>query len=148
MSAATTDQPDQLDPLAHQWIEGVLAASPIARHLGITVLEAGVDEVRLGLRYREDLTTVPGVLHGGVVATLVDVAGASASASGLTAADGATGGATTHLHVAYLAVAGSDLIATAKVVQRTRSGTHTEIAVHDADHTLVATASVTSRLFH
>ncbi|NYI44424.1 uncharacterized protein (TIGR00369 family) [Nocardioides aromaticivorans] len=151
MSAVTTDQPgrlDPLDPLARQWIEGVLAASPIARHVGITVLDAGVDEVRLGLRFRDDLTTVPGVLHGGVVATLVDVAGASASASGLTSADAATGGATTHLDVAYLAVAGSDLVATAKVVHRTRTGTHTQVAVHDADHTLVATASVTSRIFH
>lgn len=148
MSAVTTDQPGQLDPLAHQWIEGVLAASPIARHVGIVVLDAGVDEVRLGLRFRDDLTTVPGVLHGGVVATLVDIAGASASASGLTPADDATGGATTHLNIAYLAVAGSDLVATARVVQRTRTGTHTEVAVHDADHALVATASVTSRVFH
>lgn len=148
MPAVTADQSAQLDELAHQWIDGVLASSPIARHLGIVVLDAAVDEVRLGLRFRDDLATVPGVLHGGVVATLIDVAGASASASGLTSADGATGGATTHLTVAYLAVAGSDLVATAKVVQRSRSGTHTEVAVHDADHTLVATASVTSRIFH
>lgn len=148
MSAVTTDQPAQLDELAHQWIDGVLAASPIARHLGIAVLDACVDEVRMGLRFRDDLVTVPGVLHGGVVATLIDIAGASASASGLTCADGATGGATTHLNIACLAVAGSDLVATAKVVQRTRTGTHTEVAVHDADHTLVATASVTSRILH
>lgn len=148
MSAVTTDQSAPLDELARQWIDGVLASSPIARHIGIVVLDAGADEVRLGLRFRDDLTTVPGVLHGGVVATLVDIAGASASASGLTAADAATGGATTHLNIAYLAVAGSDLVATAKVVQRTRYGTHTEVAVHDADHTLVATASVTSRIFH
>lgn len=148
MSAVTTDHSGRLDPLAHQWIDGVLAASAIARHLGIVVLDADVDELRLGLRFRDDLVTVPGVLHGGVVATLIDIAGAAASASGLTTEDGATGGATTHLNIAYLAVAGSDLIATARVVQRTRTGTHTEVAVHDAHHTLVATASVTSRVFH
>ncbi|TWG94790.1 uncharacterized protein (TIGR00369 family) [Nocardioides sp. J9] len=139
------------DPVARHWIEDVLAASPIARHLGVTVLDAAPERVRLGLAFRDDLTTVPGVLHGGVVATLVDVAGAAASASGLTSADaedGASGGATTHLSLAYLAAASSDLVATATVVHRTRSGTHSEVTVHDADDRLVASASVTSRIFH
>ncbi|KRB78487.1 hypothetical protein ASE01_04285 [Nocardioides sp. Root190] len=136
------------DGVARDWIEGVLAGSPVARSLGIEVLEVRVDRVRLGLAFRDDLTTVPGVLHGGVVATLIDVAGASASASGLTAGDGATGGATSHLSVAYLAPATSSLTVAATVRHRTRSGTHAEVEVRDAEERLVATATVTSRVFH
>lgn len=144
MSVSESTAPDDV---AHSWIEGVLAGSPVARSLGIEVLEVQVDRVRLGLAFGEELTTVPGVLHGGVVATLIDVAGAAASASGLTAADGATGGATSHLSIAYLAPASSSLTATASVRHRTRSGTHADVEVRDVDGRLVATASVTSRIF-
>jgi uncharacterized protein (TIGR00369 family) len=152
MSAEPATEPATDSPvpaaLAHHWIDGVLAGSPVARSIGVEVVTVEVDRVVLGLAFREDLTTVPGVLHGGVVATLIDVAGAAASASGLTPEDGATGGATSHLSIAYLAPAGSDLVATATVRHRTRSGTHGEVEVRDAADRLVATAAVTSRVFH
>ncbi|GAA1520405.1 PaaI family thioesterase [Nocardioides humi] len=137
-----------MHPLARSWIDDVLAGSPVARALGIEVLDARPEEVRLGLAFRDDLTTVPGVLHGGVVATLVDVAGAAASASGLTTDDGATGGATTQLDISYVAAATGDLTATASVLSRTRSTTHSQVVVHDAGRQVVATAQVTSRIFH
>lgn len=138
----------RMHPLARTWIDDVLAGSPVARALGIEVLAARPEEVVLALPYRDDLTTVPGVLHGGVVATLVDVAGAAASASALTADDAATGGATTQLDVAYVGAATSELTATATVVRRTRSTTHSQVVVHDAGHQVVAMAQVTSRIFH
>lgn len=133
--------------LARTWIDDVLAGSPVARHLGIAVLSARSEEVRLGLAFRDDLTTVPGVLHGGVIATLVDVAGAAASASGLTADDGATGGATTQLDVAYVSAGTGDLVATATVLDRTRTTTHSQVVVRGVDGGVVATAQVTSRIF-
>lgn len=133
--------------IAQQWIDGVLLASPVAKALGLSLAAAEVDEVTLALSYDDDLTTVPGVLHGGVVSTLVDTAGAAASASGLSADDDAKGGATTHLAVSYLAPAQTDLRATATVVHRTRSATLSEVRVRDAQGTLVATGQVHSRLF-
>lgn len=136
------------DPLARLWIDQVIAGSPVSAALGVEIAEIAVDEVTLRIAFADELTTVPGVIHGGVVATLVDVAGAAASASALTADDGATGGATAHLTISYLAPAGSDLTARAKVVHRTRSGTQSQVEVRDAEDRLVATGQVSSRIFH
>ena len=138
----------RMHTLARSWIDDVLAGSPVARALGIEVVAAAPEEVILRLPFRDDLTTVPGVLHGGVVATLVDVAGAAASASGLTPGDAATGGATTQLDVSYAGAAGSDLTATATVLRRTRSATHSQVVVRDLGGEVVALAQVTSRIFH
>ncbi|KAB2809115.1 PaaI family thioesterase [Pimelobacter simplex] len=137
----------RMHPLARTWIDDVLAGSPVARSLGIEVLDARPEEVRLGLAFRDDLTTVPGVLHGGVIATVMDVAGAAASASGLTDRDDATGGATTQLDISYVSAGTGDLVATATVLDRTRSTTHSHVVVRGADGRLVATAQVTSRIF-
>ncbi|WGX95180.1 PaaI family thioesterase [Nocardioides sp. L-11A] len=137
-----------MHPIARTWIDDVLAGSPVARTIGIEVVSARAEEVVLALPFRDDLTTVPGVLHGGVVATLVDVAGAAASASGLGDADGATGGATTQLDVSYVSAASGDLRATASVLRRTRSTTHSQVVVRDTEERVVAMAQVTSRIFH
>ncbi|MET3962849.1 uncharacterized protein (TIGR00369 family) [Marmoricola sp. OAE513] len=137
-----------LDPGARAWIEGVIAASPVGKALGIKIVAAEVDCVRVGLKFDDELTTVPGVIHGGVISTLIDIAGAAASASGLTAADGATGGATSHLSVTYLAPALGDLEAVATVVHRSRSMTQSEVAVRSVGGDLVAAGQVSSRIFH
>lgn len=136
-----------MDPLARQWIDGVIAGSPVAKALGVEITDAEVDSVSVRLPFDDQLTTVPDTVHGGVIATLVDIAGAACSASGVRADDGATGGATTHLSVTYLAPGRGDLEAFAAVVHRTRSTTQTEVAVRDADGRLVATGQVSSRIF-
>lgn len=137
-----------MDPLARQWIDGVVAGSPAAKALGVEITDAEVDSVSVRLPFDDQLTTVPDTVHGGVIATLIDIAGAACSASGVTAGDSATGGATTHLSVTYLAPGRGDLEAFAAVVHRTRSTTQTEVAVRDADGRLVATGQVSSRIFH
>ncbi|QNG20764.1 PaaI family thioesterase [Rhodococcus triatomae] len=133
--------------LAQHWIENVVLQAPAARALGITVRSSALDRVTLGMPFSDEQTTTPGVLHGGVVATLVDTAGAAASASGVSPEDGASGGATVNLTVNYLAPAGTDLAAVGTVVHRTRSSTLTEVRVEDAAGRLVATGQVTSRIF-
>ena len=107
-----------------------------------------VDCVSLRMPFSDQLTTVPDTVHGGVIATLIDIAGAAASASGVTIDDGPTGGATSHLSVTYLARASGDLSADARVVHRSRSMTQSEVTVHDAEGRLVATGQVSSRIFH
>lgn len=146
MTAVET--PRAVHEQAQAWIDHVIAASPVASAIGVEVVAAEVDRVRVRITYDEHLTTVPGVIHGGVVATLVDIAGAAASASGLTEVDGATGGATSHLAVTYLAPAQGDLEAVATVVHRTRSMTQSEVAVRAIGGELVAVGQVSSRIFH
>ena len=57
-----------VDTLARAWIDGVIAGSPVARHLGVEIVDATQDRVRVRLPYDDALTTVPGVIHGGVIA--------------------------------------------------------------------------------
>lgn len=133
---------------ARAWIDHVIAASPVAAAIGVEVVAAEVDCVRIRVAFDDHLTTVPGTIHGGVVATLIDVAGAAASASGLTPEDEATGGATSHLSVTYLAPAQGDLEAVATVVHRSRSMTQSEVAVRTIGGDLVAAGQVSSRIFH
>lgn len=78
--------------LARHWIENVVLQAPVARTLGITVRSADVDRVILLMPFSEALTTTPGVLHGGVIATSIDTVGAAASASGVSPDDEASGG--------------------------------------------------------
>lgn len=134
-----------MHPLADHWINEVVLQSPVARALGITLHAARVDCLSAGLPFSEDLTTVPGVLHGGVIASFIDTLGAAASATGVTPDLEISGGATTHLVVAYLAPATSDLTGTATVVHRSASGTLTDVQVRDVHGTLVATGQVSNR---
>jgi uncharacterized protein (TIGR00369 family) len=137
----------QMQQAARYWIDEILVKSPFAKPLGIAVVAAEPDRVTLRLPLRAELTTVGSIVHGGAIATLIDVAGAAASASGITG-DDAAGGVTSHLTVAYLAPAdGRDIEAEAVVAHRTRSRTVSDVAVRDADGTLVAKGTVISRIF-
>ena len=137
-----------LDSSATYWITSVVLGSPVARALGVELVEATVDSVTVSAPHSEHATTVPGVTHGGTVATLIDIAGAASSASGVKDDDGASGGVTTHLAVTFLAPATSDLTVHGEVIDRSRSTTHSHVRVLDADDTLVAVGQVTSRILH
>lgn len=137
-----------VDTLARAWIDGVIAGSPAARALGVEIVDAQADRVRIRLPYDDKLTTVPEVVHGGVIATLIDIAGAASSAAGLVPEDGATGGATSHLSITYLAPGSGDLEAVATVLHRTRSMSQSEVAVRTVGGDLVAVGQVSSRIFH
>jgi acyl-coenzyme A thioesterase PaaI-like protein len=68
-----TGQLAGLEPLARQWIEGVVAGSPVGRMLGVEFVALDVDLVRVRLPFDDRLTTVPDTVHGGVIATLIDI---------------------------------------------------------------------------
>ena len=54
----------------------LLDAMPLAEVLGIKLVDAQADEVTLRLEFSERLCTTGGVLHGGVLMSLADTAGA------------------------------------------------------------------------
>ena len=136
-----------MDDGARAWIEGLLAGSPVARSIGLRFREIAPDRVVAELPFSTGNVTVGDIVHGGVIATLIDVAGAAASASGVGKGE-ATGGATSTLAISFLAPAsGCDLVAEAVVVQRGRSQTVSDVSVRSPDGVLVARALVTSRIF-
>lgn len=137
-----------ISAIAQFWIHRVVTGSPVGQALRLSVQDAEVDQVTLALPMADHIMTAPGVIHGGMLATLIDTAGAAASASGVVEEDNATGGATTHLSVAFFSPARTDLVATATVVHRTKKSTMTEVAVSDSEGSVVARGQVTSRIFH
>jgi uncharacterized protein (TIGR00369 family) len=127
-------------------VEGFIVGSPYARLLGVVTEAIEVDRVRFRLPYREHLTTIGDMVHGGAIAGLVDVAATAACWASPTV-DASTRGTTIGFTVNYLnAGRGQDLIATADVIQRGKSIVIAEVAIRTADDTYVARAVVTYKL--
>jgi uncharacterized protein (TIGR00369 family) len=105
MELSETLAPAQVGRQARHWIEKVLAKSPFASPIGIEVISIEPERVGLRLPYRDALTTLGTVVHGGAIATLVDVAGSAASASATRDDDGAAGGAPASLTLSFIAPA-------------------------------------------
>ncbi|MEH3046628.1 PaaI family thioesterase [Sphingomonas adhaesiva] len=88
-----------------------LLGSPVARSLGLAIDSIEPRSVRLRLPFAAANVTERTVIHGGVIATLADVAAVATAVSGAKAVP--SGGATSSLSITYLAPAdGCDLIAT------------------------------------
>jgi uncharacterized protein (TIGR00369 family) len=139
MSAAVHPQ---VRELFGAWLEH----SRFARVTGLRVDEMEVDRAIVTMPYAEDLTTFGDVVHGGAIATLLDVAAVAAAWSGVTD-EGAATGATVSSSVNYLRAAkGTDLTATARVTRRARSFCFCEVIIRDASNEPVAQGLVTYRI--
>lgn len=129
-------------------VRGHIAGAPLAALLGVRLARLAADEAVLVLPYREAVTTVGDLVHGGAIAALIDVAATAAAWSGADLARRPRG-TTVSLTVTYLAAArASDLDATARVVQRGRSLLTCEVGVADRSGAAVARALVTYKLTH
>ncbi|MEO6027727.1 MAG: PaaI family thioesterase [Candidatus Binatia bacterium] len=130
---------------ARSVVEGFIVGSPYGKHLGIVMESVEADRVCLRLPYREALTTIGDMVHGGAIASLVDVA-ATAACWASPNVDPASRGTTIGLTLNYLnAGRGQDLLATAEVIQRGRSIPFCEVTIRAGD-TSVAKALVTYKL--
>jgi uncharacterized protein (TIGR00369 family) len=126
-------------------VEGFIVGSPYGKHLGIVTEAVEIDRVRLRLPYRDAMTTIGDLVHGGAIASLVDVA-ATAACWASSTVDPAARGTTIGLTLNYLnAGRGTDLVATAEVIQRGRSISVCDVTVRAGD-TAVARALVTYKL--
>ncbi|AOY90820.1 acyl-CoA thioesterase [Cupriavidus sp. USMAA2-4] len=147
--SAAIDAAPAVDDRIRSVVDTVLLGSPVARALGVRLHRLEIDHMELLLPFHADLVTHGDTVHGGVIATLVDICGAAAAGSG---ADAGTlqGGATSSLALQYLAPArGTDLLAIARVLRRGRKQVATDITVHagGSDGELVAKALMGSVLF-
>jgi len=126
-------------------VNGFIVGSPYGRKLGVVTEEIAVDRVRLRLPYHEDVTTIGDLVHGGAIASLVDIA-ATAAFWANPDVDPSSRGTTIGFSINYLnGGRGTDLVATATVIQRGRSICVGEVRVAAAA-TLVASATVTYKL--
>lgn len=135
-----------IHPKMAGFIRDVQMSSPVARAFGVAVEEVAVDRVVLKMPFEPILVSVGDNVHGGAIATLIDLAGSAACATG---ADlDATGGATSSLTISYLnAAAGVDLLAESIVVKRSRTQTVSDVTVRDPNGRAIAKGLVTSKVF-
>ena len=119
-------------------VHSVVVRSPYGALLGMEVERIEGDLVHIRLPYRPEVVTIGDTVHGGAIASLVDVAATAAVWSG---ADLTTNsrGTTVAFTVSFLAPArGQDLVAIGRVVQRGRTISTCDVEVFGADGTAVA----------
>lgn len=131
-----------LDSLARRW-EGM----PYCAALGVQVDAIERDRVRLRLPFRDENSNPGRVLHGGVAASLIDVAGALAAWTGVEDRPGLEA-STLDLSVNYLAAAiAEEVVATAEVMRRGKEIAYSQVDVRSAAGKRIAAGLVTYRVF-
>lgn len=124
------------------------AKVPFMRHHGIVIEEIGEDFAKLRLPSKKDLLRSPGVIHGGALASLVDVSVAVAVIStfpgGVNAMTAQGAAATVEMKINFLAPAlGNDFWCQARIVKRGSRIAVGDAEVTNGDGTLIAKALVT-----
>ena len=109
-------------------------------YLGIELEELRADYARLKLGFRQEWTQPAGVVHGGVIASLIDTAVVPAIGSGY---DDRPDLLTINMQVQYMgAVVNQDLYVEGWVTKRGRSVAFAEAAVRGADGRIAATGTL------
>ncbi len=120
--------------------------TPFLAGLGIVIERYEPDEAILRLPFRPDLTNDGSYYHGGVIASVLDTAGAAAAWSNHDFNKGQRA-STVAMSVQYVgACRKADLICHARAVRRGKELTFTEITATDPEGTVVAHALQTYRI--
>jgi uncharacterized protein (TIGR00369 family) len=122
-------------------------AIPYCAGLGLRVEAVDADRVRLRLPYRDENSNPGRALHGGVAASLIDIAGGLGAWTGLDDRPGLET-STLDLSVNYLAAAiGEDVVATAEVLRRGKEIVYSQVDVRTDAGKRIAVGLVTFRAF-
>lgn len=142
------DEPlsDEEQRRRRQAIKGIFPATPFMGLLGITFDRYEPDDVVVRLPFHEQLTNDGEVYHGGVIATMLDTAGAAAAWSNHDFDKGSRA-STVSLSVQFIGAARrSDLLCHGWAVRRGRDLIFCEITATDEGGRVVAHALQTYRI--
>ena len=129
-----------------QLLVDLIVGSPLAQHLGVTVVELEQDHARLALPFAEHNVTIGDTVHGGAIVTLIDTTAVAAAWATPDLPENLRG-STVSLTVNFLAAAqGQELTADAQVIRRGRSLCYLEVDVTDAAGGRVAKGLITYKL--
>ncbi len=117
-------------------LEGLIALMPFAGHLELTLEEASPERVVAVLPWAPHLCTTGGVMHGGVLMSLADTAGALVAYLGLT--DGQTTATITSTTQMFRPVTGGMVRAVAQPLNRGRTTVTVQTSLSDVAQRLVA----------
>src|SRR5262245_49858047 len=121
-------------------------AVPYHQSLGVRVETLTRDHARLRVPYRDENSNPGRALHGGVAASLIDIAGALVARAGVADMNGIEAG-TLDLSVDYLAAAiGEDIVADAQVLRRGKEIVYVDVDVRNDAGKRIAKGLVTHRL--
>ena len=137
---------DQQQHARRQAVRDLMLTTPFIGGLGIVFERYQPDEVTIRLPFRKDLTNDGTYFHGGVIASVMDTAGAAAAWSNHDFDKGMRA-ATVAMSIQYTGAAkGCDLLCHARTARRRKELTFTEITATDADGNVVAHAVQTYRI--
>jgi len=137
---------DQQQNERRQAVRDLMLTTPFIGGLGIVFERYQPDDVRIRLPFRQDLTNDGTYFHGGVIASVMDTAGAAAAWSNHDFDKGMRA-STVALSIQYTGAAKrSDLVCRARTTRRRKELTFTEITATDADGNVVAHAVQTYRI--
>ena len=117
-------------------LDALIALMPFAGHLGLVLDEADASRVIIRLEWAPHLCTTGGILHGGVLMSLADTAGALVAFLGLP--EGKTTATITSTSHMFRPVSAGMVRAVAVPVHRGRTTVTAETSVFDAEDRLVA----------
>lgn len=131
--------------LTFETLRDFLQAIPFNAHVGLRLAQLHADGVTVECSLRPELLNAAGVLHGGVTATLVDVAVGVALTRHLGRPRAAT---TVEMKLNYLRpVAGGKVSARSYLLKVGSTLCSSRVDVFDSDENMVAVALVTYMLF-
>ena len=117
-------------------LDALIALMPLAGHLGLVLDEADASRVVIRLDWAPHLCTSGGVMHGGVLMSLADTAGALVTFLGLP--EGRTTATITSTSHMFRPVSAGSVRAVAVPVHRGRTTVTAETSVFDTEDRLVA----------
>lgn len=123
--------------------DGWLPSPPFQHHLGIETVEAADGKSLLRFTFKPEYGNRKGDVHGGVLATLADLAMSQAIRSQAT---GIAGMSTINMTVHYLDVASGDLVARGRTVKLGRTIAVGEATCEDAHGRVVIHATGAFRM--
>ena len=116
--------------------EALITMMPFAANLGITLDEAGPERVVATLPWAPHLCTAGGIMHGGVLMSLADSAGALVTFLGLP--EGATTATITSTSQLFRPVTGGTVRAVAIPLHRGPTTVTAQTSLYDSEDRLVA----------
>lgn len=118
-------------------LEELLNSSPFHRLLGLRWISAADKEIKIGLDYAKQLdgSDTGSNIHGGAIASLIDVAACFAMMNA-TRADAPN--MNLEVHYTRMAAASDQLVATAQAVKVGRTVGISDVQVHNQDGKLIA----------
>jgi uncharacterized protein (TIGR00369 family) len=146
-----TDRPPETvlgdDPEMLRLMTEHLPDTALQRLLGLRFVEMTKDLVAVEMPVREEAFNSTGNLHGGAIATLIDVAAGTVAAIGSRFRPGLESLVTADLHVRYLGRPKTDVVvARARVLRAGRQLTVVECQVADDAGNVVAVADFSSMI--